>query len=86
MFVGLIQPLGCIWPLSDLQSQLIAKYLKGKWKLPADLEKAIKHQKENKTSILLASHNMSEVEKLCDSIIMMKNGKIVDRGTCKEII
>ena len=49
MFVGLIQPLGCIWPLSDLQSQLIAKYLKGKWKLPADLEKAIKHQKENKT-------------------------------------
>jgi len=29
---------------------------------------------------------MSEVERLCDSIIMMKNGKIIDQGTCKEII
>ena len=44
------------------------------------------YKKKNKVTILLASHNMSEVEKLCDSIIMMKNGKIVDRGTCKEII
>ena len=39
-----------------------------------------------KTTILLASHNMNEVERLCDSIIMMKKGKIIDRGTCKEII
>ena len=38
------------------------------------------------TTILLASHNMNEVERLCDSIIMMKKGKIIDRGTCKEII
>ena len=44
------------------------------------------YQKERKTSILLASHNMAEVERLCDSIIMMKNGKIIDRGTCKQII
>ena len=29
---------------------------------------------------------MSEVERLCNSLIMMKNGKIIDRGTCKEII
>ena len=49
MFVGLIQPLGCIWPLSDLQSQLIAKYLKGEWELPIDLQRAIKNQKENKS-------------------------------------
>ena len=49
MFVGLIQPLGCIWPLSDLQSQLIAKYLKGDWKPPIDLQRAIRNQKENKT-------------------------------------
>ena len=39
-----------------------------------------------KTTILLASHNMNEVERLCDSVIMMKNGKIIDRGTCEEII
>ena len=38
------------------------------------------------TTILLASHNMNEVERLCDSIIMMKNGKIVDRGTCEQLI
>ncbi len=41
---------------------------------------------KNQVTILLASHNMSEVERLCDSIIMMKKGKIIDRGTCKEII
>ena len=29
---------------------------------------------------------MNEVERLCDSIVMMKNGKIIDRGTCEEII
>ena len=41
---------------------------------------------QNKVTILLASHNMSEVERLCDSIIMMKQGKIVDNGTCKDLI
>ena len=41
---------------------------------------------KNKITILLASHNMVEVERLCDSIIMMKNGKIIDKGTCEEII
>ena len=41
---------------------------------------------KNKITILLASHNMAEVERLCDSIIMMKNGKIIDEGTCQEII
>ena len=44
------------------------------------------YRSKNKVTILLASHNMGEVERLCDSIIMMKSGKIIDRGTCKEII
>ncbi len=44
------------------------------------------YKSKNKITILLASHNMSEVERLCDSIIMMKNGKIIDEGTCEEII
>tara|TARA_B100001093_G_scaffold221139_1_gene212103 strand:+ start:920 stop:1648 length:729 start_codon:yes stop_codon:yes gene_type:complete len=39
------------------------------------------YQKENKTSILLASHNMSEVERLCSSVLMMNKGSIIDRGT-----
>jgi len=41
MFVGLLQPLGCIWPLSDLQSQQIVKYLKNEWKLPKDFQGAV---------------------------------------------
>ena len=45
-------------------------------------------QYKNKTelTILLASHNMKEVERLCNKIVMMKQGKIVDEGTCEELI
>ena len=45
-----------------------------------------KYRSKNKVTVLLASHNMNEVERLCDSIIMMKEGEIIDRGTCGEII
>ncbi len=45
-----------------------------------------KYKKKNDLTILLASHNMREVERLCDGIIMMKNGEIVDNGTCDELI
>ena len=45
-----------------------------------------KYKKNNELTILLASHNMREVERLCDQIIMMKKGKIVDSGTCNELI
>ena len=44
------------------------------------------YKSKNKISILLASHNMKEVERLCDQVIMMKEGKIVDRGTCQSLI
>ena len=47
MFVGLLQPLGCIWPLSDLQSQQIVKYLKKEWSLPKDFDKAVLNQQNN---------------------------------------
>jgi ABC-2 type transport system ATP-binding protein len=45
-----------------------------------------KYKKKNELTILLASHNMKEVERLCNKIIMMKQGKIVDEGTCEELI
>ena len=45
-----------------------------------------KYKKNNELTILLASHNMREVERLCDQIIMMKKGEIVDSGTCNELI
>ena len=38
------------------------------------------------TTILLASHNMSEVERLCNEVMMMKNGEIIDKGTCNDLI
>lgn len=37
-------------------------------------------------TILLASHNMAEVERLCDSVLMMKGGRIVDRGTPADLL
>ena len=44
------------------------------------------YKTKNRITVLLASHNMNEVERLCDSVIMMKKGKIIDSGTCKELI
>ena len=44
------------------------------------------YQKENRTSILLASHNMLEVERLCSSVLMMNNGSIIDKGSPEELI
>jgi ABC-2 type transport system ATP-binding protein len=38
------------------------------------------------TTILLASHNMAEVERLCDLVLMMRRGRLVDRGTPAELI
>mgnify|MGYP006129144809 FL=1 len=44
------------------------------------------YKSKNNITIVLASHNMREVERLCDTVIMMKKGKIVDRGTCKDLV
>jgi ABC-2 type transport system ATP-binding protein len=38
------------------------------------------------TTILLASHNMNEVERLCHEVMMMKDGKIIDRGKISDLI
>jgi len=44
------------------------------------------YKREKKISILLASHNMDEVKRLCSSILMMKNGTIIDQGSPEELI
>ena len=44
------------------------------------------YKRKKNVTILLASHNMSEVERLCDEVIMMKNGSLVDEGTCDQLI
>ena len=45
-----------------------------------------KYKEEKKISVLLASHNMDEVKRLCNSIMMMKDGSIVDSGTPEDLI
>ena len=37
-------------------------------------------------TILLASHNMNEVERLCHEVLMMKDGKIIDKGKCSDLV
>ena len=45
-----------------------------------------KLREEKKISVLLASHNMDEVKRLCNSVMMMKDGNIVDSGTPEDLI
>jgi hypothetical protein len=45
-FVGLVQPIGCIWPLADLQGQLVANKIVGNYPLPADLGPLIAQENE----------------------------------------
>ena len=44
------------------------------------------YKKEKKISILLASHNMSEVTRLCKTVLMMKDGVIIDKGYPEVLI
>ncbi len=44
------------------------------------------YQRDTGAAILLASHNMPEVERLCDEVLMMRAGRIVDRGSPAELI
>jgi ABC-2 type transport system ATP-binding protein len=44
------------------------------------------YRKKTGMTILLASHNMREVERLCDNVLMMKKGRIVDHGAPTALI
>lgn len=65
--------------LDELTTGLDTKARREVWKLLSDL-------KEKGLTILLSSHFMDEVEALCDSICILKNGKIVFYGTVSEAI
>jgi ABC-2 type transport system ATP-binding protein len=45
-----------------------------------------RYAKETGATFLIASHNMLEVERLCDHVLMMKQGRIVDSGAPRELI
>ena len=44
------------------------------------------YQRDTHATILLASHNMGEVERLCDDVILMQAGRVFDRGSPDELI
>ncbi len=43
-FIGMFQPLGCIWPGSELQSKIAARAIVGKWKRPKNIEALCKRE------------------------------------------
>jgi hypothetical protein len=43
-FIGLFQPLGCIWPLAEVQGRLVAKAIQGHWQRPKDIDAAIQRE------------------------------------------
>ena len=46
-FIGLFQPLGCIWPLADYQAKLACREITGRYRRPADMRSAIQHEMDN---------------------------------------
>ncbi len=44
------------------------------------------YQRATGATIVLASHNMTEVERMCDHVLMMKQGRIVDQGSPADLI
>lgn len=43
-FIGLFQPLGCIWPLADHQAKIACREIKGEYTRPADIRARIEHE------------------------------------------
>jgi hypothetical protein len=48
-FIGLFQPIGCVWPLAELQGQLVANAIVGRYRLPADVDSRI--EAETRTTL-----------------------------------
>jgi hypothetical protein len=46
-FIGLFQPLGCIWPLADYQAKLACAEIAGQYRRPDDLNAAIQYELEH---------------------------------------
>jgi ABC-2 type transport system ATP-binding protein len=44
------------------------------------------YQQGRGATVLLASHNMAEVERLCSDVLMLKQGRLVDRGAPAELL
>lgn len=44
------------------------------------------YQRDSGATLLLASHNMPEVERICDDVVMLRSGRLVDRGTPAQLL
>jgi hypothetical protein len=62
-FIGLVQPLGCIWPLADAQGRLVANYIVGNYELPTDMEARIARDVESiRNQFVKSARHTIEVE------------------------
>lgn len=63
LFIGLVQPLGSIWPLSDLHAKLAANFITGNYKLPKDIHNRIaKYRRHMQNDYIPAARHSIEVE------------------------
>ena len=51
----------------------------------SEIHEIIRKRKDAGTIIFLTTHNMTEAEKLCDHLVLLNEGKIVERGVPKEL-
>jgi hypothetical protein len=54
-FIGLVQPLGCIWPLADQHGKLAANYIVGNYALPPDMRERIAAEVEARRRQFISS-------------------------------
>ena len=45
-----------------------------------------KYKKNNSISILFSSHNMKEAQRLCDKIMILKKGEVIEQGKVNFIL
>lgn len=50
-----------------------------------ELERFLAELRRDGTAVLLSAHNLPQVEKLCDEIVVLHGGRVVERGTLDEL-
>jgi len=55
-FVGMIQPVGCIWVLAEMQARIVAAELTGRWTRPSNMRALIERQLARDAARFAASH------------------------------
>jgi hypothetical protein len=62
-FIGLLQPIGCVWPLAELQGQLVANAIVGRYRLPGDLVSRIEAEtRTNLRTFMRTPRHSTEVD------------------------